>query len=139
MTYLYTPPYTDQQRAVMRAVMGYSKLFKSSNTIFESVLDLIQSVPAFDDGATFNNTMVLQTLILGIDTQIDTNSYLGLGTEVTAKIKYDSYRNDRILRSIGRNYIKKLSIIFSMKPAQDYYGRATTDLSGNVYPESYDL
>lgn len=133
------PPYTDQQRAYLRAFMGYTKLFTSSNTIFENILDLIESVPAFDDGATFNNTIILMNQILAIDVLRNNNQNLALGTQVSGKVTFDAARNDAVLKSIGRTYIKQLSIIFSMKPAQDYYGRATTDTSGNVYPTSYDF
>jgi hypothetical protein len=132
-----TPPYTDLQRARLRQFMGYTKLFASSNAVFEDVLNVIQS--SLDDGSTFNETIWLMNEIECIDQQIKNNSYLGLGTEIEAKIKFDAYRNDRFLRMLGRNYIKKLSIIFAMKPAQDYYGRATTDTSGNIYPTSYDF
>lgn len=131
------PIYTDLQRAQLRAYMGYSKLFTSSNTIFENVLDLIQS-PAFDDGSTFNNTITLLGQLQQIDQARLNNQNLGLATEVSAAVKFDAARNDAILKSIGRTYIKQLSIIFSMKPAQDYYGRATTDTSGNIYPVAYD-
>jgi hypothetical protein len=133
-----TPPYTDAQRASLRAYMGYSKLFKSSNTIFENVLDLIQSVPAFDDGSTFNLTIALLGNLNSIDLQIYNNAFLGLSTQSSTATLIDAARNDALLRKIGRAYIKQLSIIFSMKPAQDYYSRAATDTSGNIYPVAYD-
>lgn len=135
----FTPPYTDQQRAQLRRYMGYSKLFKSSNAIFENILDLIQSVPAYDDGSTFNETIWLLNKLIGIDVLILNNTGLGLATEAYDAAKFDAVRNDRHLRSIGRSYIKQLSIIFSMKPAQDYFGRATPDTSGNIYPQAYDF
>lgn len=139
MTYLYLPPYTDLQRMQLRSVMGYSQLFKSSNAIFEDILNSIQSVPAYDDGATFNQTIVLLTNILNIDQKRLLNAGLGLATAIPGVTEFDAARNDALLKSIGRSYIKQLSIIFSMKPAQDYYGRATPDTSGNIYPTEYDF
>ena len=139
MAYLYTPPYTDLQRMFLRQYMGYSQLFKSSNAIFENILDLIQSVPAYDDGATFNQTIVLMTQLQQIDQLRLNNIQLGLATSVSAQVQFDAARNDAFLKGVGRNYIKQLAIIFSMQPARDYYGRANTNLSGNVYPTSYDI
>lgn len=143
MPYLYTPPYTDADRAYLRRLMGYSKLFKSANAIFENVLDLIQSVPAFDDGATFNDTLVIANQCISVDQQILNNLNLGLATQAFEAASIDAVRNDRHLRHIGRGYIKQLSIIFSMKPAHDYYSRATIDLSGDIDPNTdtgyYDL
>jgi len=133
----FTPPYTDQQRAQLRRYMGYSKMFKSSNTIFENVLDLIESVPAYDDGSTFNETIWLLNKLIGIDDLILSNTGLGLATEAYEAAKFDAYRNDRFMRSIGRAYIRQLSIIFSMKPAHDYFSRVSPDLSGNIMPPSY--
>lgn len=132
MVYQYLPPYNDLQRMGLRSLMGFSQLFKSSNSIFENILDLIESVPAYDDGATFNQTIVLLTNCQQIDQQRLANSFLGLATEVTGEVMYDAARNDAILKSIGRSYIKQLSILFSMKPCNDYYGRASIDRSGNV-------
>ena len=137
VAYQYSPPYTDLQKLGLRSIMGYSQLFKSSNSIFENILSLIESVPAYDDGATFNQTIVLLTQIQSIDTLRLNNTNLALATEVEGKVKFDAARNDAVLKSIGRTYIKQLSIIFSMKPARDYYGRASTDLSGNIFPENY--
>lgn len=134
----HAPPYTDADRAQLRAFMGYSKMFTSSNTLFENTLNLIESVPAYDDGSTFNQTLYLMNRILEIDNQIEHNSHLGLGSEVEGKVKFDAARNDRMLRCIGRNYIAKLAIIFSMAPAHDYFGKRATDLSGNLVPRSYD-
>ena len=135
-----TNTYTDLQKSQLRLVMGYSKLFSSSNSVFENVLNTIQQT-SYDDGSTFNNTITLLNNILAIDMQRANNSNLGLATSVGGKIQYDAYRNDAMLKSIGRNYIKQLSIIFSMEPAKDYYGRATVDLSGdtNVPGQSHDM
>lgn len=120
--------------------MGYTKLFASSNAIFENILDVIERT--LDDGSTFNNTILLLNLILGIDKQRITNSRLGLATQVTGEVVYDAARNDVMLKSIGRTYIKQLSIIFTMQPAQDYYGRPSIG-DGNIGPpngpSSYDF
>jgi hypothetical protein len=139
MAYLYSPPYTDLQKQFLRSYMGYSQLFKSSNAIFENILSLIQSVPAYDDGATFNQTIVLMTQLQQIDQLRLNNASLGLANQTSDGVKYDAARNDLLLKQIGRTYIQQLSIIFSMKPARDYFARAATDLSGNVYPTDYDL
>lgn len=129
------PTYTDLQRAQLRQVMGYSKFFASSNSIFENALDEIQTT--VDDGSTFNNTIILLNQILGIDVQRLNNSTLGLATQVSGEVVFDSARNDAILKSIGRTYIKQLSIIFSMQPSQDYYGRASSTGDGNINSGPY--
>lgn len=117
--------------------MGYSKLFTSSNAMFEDILNVIGS-PNFDDGSTFANVLAILAQLQNIDQLRINNVPLGLATEVPGEVKYDAARNDAMLKSIGRSFIKQLSIIFSMKPAQDYYGRARTSTSGNVYPSGYD-
>jgi hypothetical protein len=131
------PTYTTEQRQDLRQYMGYSLLFASSNAIFENVLNTIQASVNGPDA--FNQTITLLGLLQNIDQQRINNSNLGLATEVSAEVKFDAYRNDLFLKSLGRNYIKQLSIIFSMKPAADYFGRSQVDLSGNIYPTSYDL
>jgi hypothetical protein len=117
--------------------MGYSKLFSGSNSIFENILDEIQD-PAFDGGVTQAETLDLVQMLLDIDTARLNNSNLGLGTMVVGQVQFDAVRNDAFLKSVGRSYIKRLSIIFSMKPAQDYYRAAAPSTSGNIYPQAYD-
>jgi hypothetical protein len=134
------PPYvySDLQRQLLRELMGYSRLFTSSNSIFENILNVIENEATNGSSvAPFSQSLLYLDHCLDIDFKLEVNSNLGLATQ-SASVKFDAYRNDRMLRGIGRNYIKKLSIIFSMKPAQDYYGQATTDLSGNIYPTSYE-
>jgi hypothetical protein len=133
----FTPPYSDQQRAYLRKYMGYSKLFKSSNAIFENILDLIQSVPAYDDGSTFNETIWILNKLVGVEELILNNTGLGLATSAYQAADFDAVRNDRHLRHIGRAYIRQFSIIFSMKPAHDYFSSVAPDLSGNIMPPDY--
>ena len=123
------PTYSDLQRVQFRTYMGMSKLFSSAVADFENTLNVIQSI-TFDDGSTFNQTLAVLNLLQGIDQSIVNNTNLGLATEVNGKVKFDAYRNDRMLRAIGRGYIRQLSILFSMKPVQDYYARAVPDTSG---------
>jgi hypothetical protein len=131
------PPYTDAQLAFFRNVMGYTKLFASSNAIFE---DILINIPNLDDGSTYDLTITLMTNIQQIDQLILNNEILGLATSTSGQggVNFDAYRNDRMLRGVGRNYIKKLSIIFTMQPAQDYYGRPSYGTSGNVQPIPWD-
>ena len=96
----YMPTYTDLQRVQLRGYMGMSKLFASSNAIFENVLNTIEG--AIDDGSTFNQTITLLNQLLVIDQQIITNSTLMLATEVSDEVKFDAIRNDRGIRSVGR-------------------------------------
>jgi hypothetical protein len=121
--------YTDMQRVQFRMYMGVSKLFSSAVADFENTLNGIQSI-AFDDGSTFQQTLAILALLQNIDAQIVNNSQLGLGSEVEGTVKFDAYRNDVMLRRIGRGYIRQLSIVFSMKPVQDYYGKAIIDTAG---------
>lgn len=137
--YQYTPPYTDYQRMVFRQLMGYSQLFSSSNAIFEGILDTIESVPAYDDGATFNQTCVLMVQVMNIDQLRLNNFNLGFATKSSTKTEVDAVRNDAFLKASGRTLIKQLSQLISMKPARDYYRADAPDLSGNIYPASYQL
>lgn len=131
-------PFSDSERAYLRRVMGYSKLFTSSNAIFENILNEIQD-PNFDDGSTIADIRTIMAQLQSIDQQRLNNIPLGLATEITAEVRYDAARNDAFLKNVGRSYIKQLAIIFSMKPAQDYYGRARTSTSGNIYPQGYSF
>jgi hypothetical protein len=106
--------------------------------MFENILDLIQSVPAFDDGATFNETIVLMNNINNLEVLRLQNASLGFATESSTQTKVDAVRNNDFIMKIGRSYIKQLSVIFSMKPAQDFYRAAPPDTSGNIYPVAYD-
>lgn len=120
--------YTDQQRAQLRLYMGMSKLFASSNAIFENVLNTIQGT--IDDGSTFNLTLSILATLQQLDVQIINNSRLMLATEVMDEVKFDAIRNDAGLRKIGRAYVRQLATIFSMLPAQDYYAAADIDPTG---------
>ena len=112
-----------------------SKLFASSNAIFENVLNTIQG--AIDDGSTFNQTITLLNQLLGIDAQILSNSRLMLATDVPGEVKFDAIRNDAGLRRVGRALINQLSIIFSMDAARDYYSSVPIDHSGS--PKLYGI
>jgi hypothetical protein len=122
--------YTDLQRVQLRGFMGMSKLFASSNAIFENVLNTIEG--DIDDGSTFNQTITLLTSLLALDARIATNSTLMLATQVTGEVLFDAIRADAGLRKIGRALINQLATIFSMKPSKDYYGAAELDDTGNV-------
>src|ERR1039457_1923052 len=104
--------YTDLQRVQLRGFMGMSKLFASSNAIFENVLNTIQS--DIDDGSTFNQTILILNQLLILDTRIFTNSALMLATEIPSEVVFDAIRNDAGLRKVGRALINQLSTIFSM-------------------------
>ena len=121
--------YTDAQKVYFREIMGFTKLFSSAVSDFENTLNTIQSI-SFDDGSTFNETINLLTQIQNIDQQISNNAYLGLGSQVNGKVVFDAYRNDVMLRRIGRSLIGRLAIMFSMQPARDYYARAIISRSG---------
>ena len=122
---------TDLQRAQLRLKMGMSKLFASSNAIFEGVLNTIEGT--IDDGSTFNLTIEILNNTLIIDNQILANSKLMLATEIPGEVKFDAIRNDAALRKIGRAYISQLSTIFSMKPAKDFYSPSDLDSSGDIH------
>jgi hypothetical protein len=113
--------------------MGMSKLFASSNAIFENVLNTIQS--DIDDGSTFNQTILILNQLLILDTRIFTNSALMLATEIPSEVVFDAIRNDAGLRKVGRALINQLSTIFSMPPQRDYYSavKISTDGSPRLY------
>jgi hypothetical protein len=122
--------YTDLQRVQLRGYMGMSKLFASSNAIFENVLNTIQGT--IDDGSTFNQTVLILNQLLALDTRIATNSTLMLATNVTGEVVFDAIRADAGLRRIGRALINQLATIFSMKPSKDYYSAAEIDDTGTI-------
>jgi hypothetical protein len=129
------PIYTQPQRVSFREYMGLSLLFASGNAIFENVLNTIQSLQ--DDGATFNETLVLLGYLQNIDQLRLQNASLGFATISSTGTNVDAARNDAILKSVGRTYINRLSIIFSMKPTRDYYNAAPMDPGGDVVIHDY--
>lgn len=118
--------WTPDERAYLRDIMCIPRLFISSNSEFENVLDTINGLQtAVDDmGATQARIRTYMTEIASLDTKIDQNSKLMLATEVEDEVKFDAIRNMEGMRDYGRQLVGRISRQMGMLPRDDYFAGA---------------
>ena len=125
-------PFSNAERDQLRTYFGYPKLFKSSNAVFENVLDAINGLYDSDGGATQAACRNVMTQIVALEAQLQVLQSLMLASEVTERIKVDAIKNDMYIRTIsGPALINQLRIRFSMRPAIDYFARVQMSEAGD--------
>lgn len=128
-------PFTPAERDKLRALFGSSKLFTSSNSQFENVLNSINGL--YDDPTDIGATQAAIRITLGkiatIETQLDNLSNLMLGSMVEGKIKVNAIRNDYYLRFVfGPALITQIANRISFNPLIAYFSPVSIQDGGNA-------
>lgn len=126
-------PWTPQERDYLRALFGSSKLFTSSNTQFENILNSIDGLYSdpTDQGATQQAIRVTLGKLQYMEVQLSNLSNLMLGLEVEGKIKVNAIRNDYYLRFVvGPALITQIANRISFPPLIPYFSPAEVSSAG---------
>ena len=127
--------FTGAERDYLRCLFGSSKLFVSSNSQFERVLDAIDGLvnDPVDLGATQVAIRVTLAKLRAVETQLDNLTNLMLGTEVIDRVKVNAIRNDFYLRTyVGPALITQIANRLSFNPLIKYFSPASTQDGGNA-------
>ena len=127
--------FTGAERDKLRALFGSSKLFSSSNSQFENVLNAIDGLinDPVDLGATQAAIRVSMAAIATVETQLANNSNLMLASEIEGKVKINAMKNDYYLRFIfGPALITQIANRISFNPLIKYFSPASTQNGGNA-------
>lgn len=128
-------PFSGAERDYLRALFGSSKLFSSSNSQFENVLNSINGLydDPTDGGATQAAIRVTLAKLAAIEVQLVNLSNLMLGTEVVGKVKVNAMKNDYYLRFIqGPALITQIANRLSFPPLIAYFSPASTQDGGQA-------
>jgi hypothetical protein len=128
-------PWSGSERDYLRALFGSSKLFSSSNSQFENLLNSINGLydDPTDQGATQAAIRVVMAKIQNVETQLTNLTNLMLGTEVVDRVKVNAIRNDYYLRFIvGPALITQIANRISFNPLIQYFSPASTQDGGNA-------
>lgn len=128
-------PFTPQERDYLRALFGSSKLFTSSNSQFENILNSIDGLYSdpTDQGATQAAIRVTLTKLEAVETQLSILTNLMLGTEVEGAVKVNAIKNDAYLRFVvGPALITQIQNRISFPPLIAYFSPADTSNGGQA-------
>ncbi len=126
-------PFTPSERDYLRALFGSSKLFTSSNTQFENILNSINGLydDPTDQGATQAAIRVTLGKITTLETQLATLSTLMLSSEVVGEVKINAIKNDYYLRFVvGPALITQIANRISFPPLIPYFSPAEVSSAG---------
>jgi hypothetical protein len=126
-------PFTPSERDYLRALFGSSKLFTSSNSQFENILNSINGL--YDDPTDQGATQAAIRVTLGklqyVETQLTNLTNLMLGLEVDGAIKVNAIKNDYYLRFVvGPAYITQIANRISFPPLITYFSPAEVSSAG---------
>ena len=126
-------PFTPSERDYLRALFGSSKLFTSSNTQFENILNSINGL--YDDptdmGATQAAIRASMGQIQAVEVQLTNLIPLMLSTEVEGKVKTQAIKNDYYLRFVvGPALITQIANRISFPPLIPYFSPAEISSAG---------
>lgn len=134
-------PFTPAERDYLRALFGSSKLFTSSNTQFENILNSIDGLYSdpTDLGATQAAIRVTLGKITNVETQLTNLTNLMLGTEVDGEVKVNAIKNDYYLRFVvGPALITQIANRISFPPLIAYFNPADTSDGGKAVVHRVD-
>ena len=126
-------PFTPSERDYLRALFGSSKLFTSSNTQFENILNSIDGLYSdpTDMGATQAAIRVTLGKLENLETQLTNLSNLMLATEVDNEVKVNAIKNDYYLRFVvGPALITQIANRISFPPLIPYFSPAEVSSAG---------
>jgi hypothetical protein len=126
-------PFTPSERDYLRALFGSSKLFTSSNTQFENILNSIDGLYSdpTDMGATQAAIRVTLGKLEALEVQLTNLTNLMLGYEVGDSIKVNAIKNDYYLRFIvGPGLITQIANRISFPPLIPYFSPAEISSAG---------
>lgn len=127
-------PWTPAERDYLRALFGSSKLFTSSNTQFENILNSINGLydDPTDQGATQAAIRVTLGKLGNIESQLTILTNLMLGTEVEGAVKVNAIKNDYYLRFVvGPALITQISNRISFTPLIPYFSPPEISSAGS--------
>jgi hypothetical protein len=126
-------PFTPQERDYLRALFGSSKLFTSSNSQFENIMNSIDGLYSdpTDMGATQAAIRVTLGKLENVETQLTNLTNLMLSSEVEGKIKVNAIKNDYYLRFVvGPALITQIANRISFPPLIPYFSPADISSAG---------
>ena len=126
-------PFTPQERDYLRALFGSSKLFASSNSQFENILNSIDGLYSdpTDQGATQAAIRVTLAKLQALEVQLTNLTYLMLSTEVEGRAKINAVKNDYYFRFIvGPSLITQIANRISFPPLIPYFSPADISSAG---------
>jgi hypothetical protein len=126
-------PFTPQERDYLRALFGSSKLFTSSNSQFENILNSINGLydDPTDQGATQAAIRVTLSKLENVETQLTNLTNLMLSTEIEGKVKVNAIKNDYYLRFVvGPALITQIANRISFPPLIPYFSPADISSAG---------
>lgn len=134
-------PWTPAERDYLRALFGSSKLFTSSNTQFENILNSIDGLYSdpTDQGATQAAIRVTLGKLSTVETQLSNLTNLMLGTEVDGEVKVNAIKNDHYLRFVvGPALITQIANRISFPPLIPYFSPAEVSPAGQAVVHKVD-
>ena len=126
-------PWTPSERDYLRALFGSSKLFTSSNTQFENILNSIDGLYSdpTDMGATQAAIRVTLGKLQAMEVQLNNLTNLMLASEVEGKVKFSAIKNDYYLRFVvGPSLITQIANRISFPPLIPYFSPADISSAG---------
>lgn len=133
-------PFTNTERANLRAYLGFSKQFSDFNSRLEVAMTAVEQL---DDGdATMTRIRSVLTKLASLDDKLEELHCTAFVMEAgTDKVKIDSIRAIQMLKMEGRRLIQQLAIPLGCQPQKDYYSPAELNQSwdgmSNIPPFSY--
>lgn len=126
-------PFSPFERDYLRALFGSSKLFTSSNSQFEGILNSIDGLYSdpTDQGATQTAIRVTLAKLEALETQLTNLIPLMLSTEVEGKVKTQAVKNDYYLRFVvGPSLINQIATRISFPPLIPYFSPSEISSAG---------
>lgn len=126
-------PWLPAERDYLRALFGSSKLFTSSNTQFENILNSIDGLYSdpTDQGATQAAIRVSLGKISVVEIQLTNLTNLMLSSEVEGKVKINAIKNDYYLRFVvGPALITQIANRISFPPLIPYFSPSEISSAG---------
>jgi hypothetical protein len=126
-------PWSPAERDYLRALFGSSKLFTSSNTQFENILNSIDGLYSdpTDQGATQAAIRVTLGKLQAMEVQLNNLTNLMLASEVEGKVKFSAIKNDYYLRFVvGPSLITQIANRISFAPLIPYFSPADISSAG---------
>lgn len=128
--------FIESDRVQIRIYMGYSALWLQLDPRLESAITNVQAI--VDGGTRPDNSTELAiksviTKLQLIDSQIDLLAQHQGATRADQDVSIDDARELSRLRSVGRQYVHRLSRFFDSAPRADVFSQAP-DIVGELVP-----